>query len=94
MSVSQDAAEEIGVKALIWLAGNDDLMPVFLGASGASVDDIKASAGEPAFLASVLDFLLMDDAWVIAFCETLGIAYDNLMHARAALPGGEYINWT
>ena len=51
MSVSQDAAEEIGVKALIWLAGNDDLMPVFLGASGASVDDIKASAGEPAFLA-------------------------------------------
>ena len=94
MSVSQDAAEEIGVKALIWLAGNDDLMPVFLGASGASVDDVKASAGEPAFLASVLDFLLMDDAWVMGFCEAEGLKYDQPMYARAALPGGEQVNWT
>ncbi|MCV2893003.1 DUF3572 domain-containing protein [Lentibacter sp. XHP0401] len=94
MSASQEMAEDIGIKALIWLAGNEDLLPVFLGASGASVNDIKAQAGEPAFLASVLDFLLMDDAWVMGFCEAEGLKYEQPMRARAALPGGEQVNWT
>ncbi|MCW1956853.1 MAG: DUF3572 domain-containing protein [Roseobacter sp.] len=94
MSVSQDAAEEIGLKALVWLAGNEDLMPVFLGASGADVAAIRQSAADPAFLASVLDFLLMDDAWVMGFCEAKGLAYDRPKQARAALPGGEQVSWT
>ncbi|WP_438990924.1 DUF3572 domain-containing protein [Lentibacter sp.] len=94
MSVSQNAAEDIGLKALIWLAGNEDLMPVFLGASGADVAAIKASAGDPAFLASVLDFLLMDDAWVMGFCEAEGLSYEQPKMARAALPGGEQVSWT
>ncbi|WP_439111276.1 DUF3572 domain-containing protein [Lentibacter sp.] len=94
MSISQEMAEDIGIKALIWLAGNEDLLPVFLGASGALAGDIKAQAGEPAFLASVLDFLLMDDAWVMGFCDAEGLKYDLPMRARAALPGGEQVNWT
>jgi Protein of unknown function (DUF3572) len=90
----QEAAETLALQALTWLAGNDDLFPVFLGASGASAGDIAANAGQPAFLASVLDFVLTDDAWVTAFCDTAGLAYDAPMRARAALPGGEQINWT
>jgi len=42
----------------------------------------------------VLDFLLMDDAWVMGFCEAEGLKYDQPMYARAALPGGEQVNWT
>lgn len=94
MTVTREMAEGIGIKALIWLAGNEDLLPVFLGASGASVSDIKSQASDPAFLASLLDFLLMDDAWVMAFCEAEGLKYDTPMRARAALPGGEQVNWT
>ena len=60
--MQQEAAELIAVKALGWLAGNDDLMPVFLGATGSSADDLRAQANDPAFLISVLDFLTMDDA--------------------------------
>ena len=94
MAGSQEAAEVIGIKALTWLAGNDDLMPVFLGASGAAVEDLRSQASDPAFLASVLDFLAMDDAWIIAFCDAESLSYQEPMRARMALPGGEQVNWT
>lgn len=90
----QEHAETVALQALGWLAGNEDLFPVFLGATGASVNDLATSAGQPAFLASVLDFLLMDDTWVMAFCEAENLRYEVPMQARASLPGGEQINWT
>ncbi len=46
------------------------------------------------FLGSILDFLLMDDAWVVRFCDTAGLSYDKPMLARAALPGGKEVFWT
>lgn len=92
--MQQDSAETIALQALAWLAANDDLLPVFLGATGASEADLRARAAEPEFLGSVLDFLMMDDAWVVAFCEGQGLAFDRPMMARAALPGGAQVNWT
>ena len=94
MSLSAESAETIALQALGWLAANDELMPVFLGATGASVDDLKAQAGDPAFLGSVLDFITMDDAWVVSFCDTIGLDYTQPMIARQALPGGAQMNWT
>jgi hypothetical protein len=90
----QDFAETIALQALAWLANNEELMPVFLGATGASVDDLSLGARQPAFLASVLDFLVMDDAWLVAFCDEAGLDYEVPMRARMALPGGEQIHWT
>lgn len=90
----QDSAEMLALQALTWLAGNEDLLPVFMSASGLSPDDLARGARDPAFLGSVLDFLLMDDAWIVAFCDAQGLRYDMPMQARQALPGGEAINWT
>ncbi|WP_299557633.1 DUF3572 domain-containing protein [uncultured Sulfitobacter sp.] len=94
MSLTRNTAETTALQALGWLVGNDEMLPVFLGATGASEADLRAAADDPAFLGGVLDFILMDDAWVIACCDALGIAYDQMQQARAALPGGEQINWT
>lgn len=94
MSISAEKAETLALKALAWLIPNEDLLPVFLGATGASEQDLRTRATEPEFLGSVLDFLLMDDAWVIAFCDSHSIPYDHLMQARAALPGGGQVHWT
>lgn len=94
MRISADAAETLALKVLAWLAGNDELLPVFLGATGASEADLRARAGEPAFLGSVLDFLTMDDAWVMQFCDSEGLSYELPMQARMSLPGGEQVNWT
>lgn len=88
------AAETLALQALAWLIGNDALREVFQGSTGLSQNDLRTRAGDPDLLAAVLDFLLMDDAWVIAFCDTQGVAYDRLMQARGALPGGAQIHWT
>ena len=94
MSMSQDSAETIALQALAWLAANDDLLPVFLGSTGAVADDLREQAKDANFLGSILDFLLMDDAWVVAFCDTAGLSYEQPMLARAALPGGKEVYWT
>lgn len=92
--MNQETAETIGLQALGWLAANDEIFPVFMGSSGASLDDLKTRAGDPAFLGAVLDFILMNDDWVIGFCDGAGISYDSPMRARQALPGGGEVNWT
>lgn len=55
---------------------------------------MRERAADPEFLGFVLDFLLMDDATLIAFAEDEGIAPDRPLRARAALPGGKLPNWT
>lgn len=94
MSVTREFAETIGLQALTWLVGHEELLTVFLGASGASEADMRDGLGNPEFLGSVLDFVLMDDAWVREFCDAKGVAYDVPFKARQVLPGGEQVNWT
>ena len=94
MSLSQETAVVIGLKALTWLAGNDTLLPVFLGSTGAGADDVRARAEDPDFLGSVLDFILMDDAWVLEFAQAQHVNPAEVGPARQALPGGESVHWT
>ncbi len=90
----REHAQTIAYQALGWLAGNEELCPIFLGSTGGSVEDLQESATDPAFLASVLEFITMDDQWVIAFCDTAGLTYDQPLQARYALPGAENVQWT
>lgn len=94
MSLSENAAETLALQALAWLVSNDELLPVFMGASGAGQDEIRVRATDPAFLGGVLDFLMMDDAWIMAFCDATETPYEYPMQARAALPGGAQVHWT
>ena len=91
---TREMAETVGLRALGWLAGHEELLPVFLGASGADLESLRAGAGDPAFLGSVLDFILMDDAWIVEFCDAAGLAYEAPREARHALPGGQERHWT
>jgi hypothetical protein len=94
MASEQEQAETVAIQALGWMAGNDEVLGQFMGASGASIDDLRAGAGDPAFLGALLDFLMLEDAWVIAFCDAAGLPYDAPMRARAGLPGGAQMHWT
>ena len=92
--LSRDSAELLAIEALSWLLGEEELLPVFLGSTGANATDLRARASDPEFLASVLDFLLMDDGWIQAFCRARDYKPDFPLRARAALPGGAEVNWT
>ncbi len=92
--LTQESAELLAIEALSWVASEDDLLPTFLGVTGASVDDLRQRATDTDFLVSVLDFLMMNDAWVTAFCDSANYTYDLPIRARNALPGGAQVNWT
>lgn len=92
--MTEDRAERIAIAAIGWLAGHEDLAPVFLGATGARAEDLRDQAGEAGFLASVLEFLTMDDDWVVAFCDSAGFGYDEPMRARTLLAGPAAMHWT
>ena len=68
-------------------------------AAGSGYDGSASSGSNfgpqnPDFLAAVLDFLLQDDRWVVVFCDATGQAYTAPQAARAALPGGQVMDWT
>ncbi|MFV0333878.1 MAG: DUF3572 domain-containing protein [Tropicimonas sp.] len=90
----RETAETTALQALAWLLANEELLPVFLGSTGASPGDIRDQAGNAEFLGSVLDFLTMDDSWLIAFCDAAGLDYTVPLAARRALPGGAVPDWT
>lgn len=92
--MKREPAETLALRALAWLAADDDLLGRFLGASGAAAGDLASGASDPRFLAAVVDFVLTEDALVMAFCDAAGYPYPAPMEARAALPGGEVPHWT
>ena len=94
MAYSRETAETIALQALAWLAANEELLPSFMGASGIGVDDLRHRATDADFLASVLDFILMEDAWVTGFCDAQNLPYAALIAVRQALPGGQPMHWT
>lgn len=90
----QEAAETLALQALAWLAGQEELLHSFMGSTGANLTDLARDARDPVFLGAVLDFLLMDDAWIIAFCDEVGLPRTAPFEARAHLPGGAQTHWT
>jgi hypothetical protein len=92
--MSPESAQTIALQALAWLVGNEEVCQTFLGSTGTSADELRARATDPQFLASVLEFLTMDDTWVVSFCDSVNLAYDDPLKARYALPGAEQIHWT
>jgi hypothetical protein len=79
------AAETTALKALGFLAESEDVLVRFLTNSGLTVGDLRARAGEPELLVSVLDFLLMDDSLLVTFCEAESLDLKDVYRARTAL---------
>lgn len=91
---AETAAETLALTALAWLLGQGDLIGAFLGASGADPADLGVLAQTPLFQGAVLDFLMEDDARIIAFSDANQVPYTAVQTARAALPGAQYMHWT
>ncbi len=94
MADQREAAETVALKALGWIAGHENLLDVFMGATGAGRDDLRDGAQDLDFLSSLLDFLLMDDTWIMEFSEAANVPPEAVVEARAALPGGIQTHWT
>ncbi|PWJ21240.1 DUF3572 family protein [Jannaschia seohaensis] len=93
MAMTPDRAEIVALHALGWLA-SADLLDAFQGATGADRAQIAQAAGDPVFLAAVMDFVLTSDGWVQGACAAQDLPFEQFLAARAALPGGDLPHWT
>ncbi|MGY6550122.1 MAG: DUF3572 family protein [Roseinatronobacter sp.] len=91
-------AREIAQAALVWLCGDEALLPVFLAASGAEAADLAVALrtgayGDGLIAQAALDFVLMRDQTVITFCMTEGLPHDRPAMAQAVLAGPVHGDW-
>ena len=89
-----EEAEIYALKATNWLISKQDLVEVFMASTGVSEITIKNEFHDGVFLAAVLDFLLLDDNWVIDACQAMGLEPEAMSVVRQLLAGGENVYWT
>jgi len=92
--MKREAAEALGLRVLVWLAADADLTGRFLAETGAGPAELRARARDPDLLGFVLDFLMSDEAALVACAEALATPPDAIARARAGLPGGDLPHWT
>ncbi|MGH6935003.1 MAG: DUF3572 domain-containing protein [Methylocella sp.] len=83
--LSKAAAESIAIEGLGFLAGNPARLDRFLALSGLGRDNVRAAAGEPGFLAAILDHLASDESLLLACAANTGLAPATIAKARDIL---------
>jgi hypothetical protein len=81
----REVAEIVAIQALSFVAGNPERLGAFLAESGIGPETLRGAAADPRFLASVLDFVMRDDATVKAFAEASQLHPTNIAAAHQAL---------
>ena len=83
--MSMDAAEEIAVQALGFLAGDAEHLSRFLAITGLEPANLREAAKTPEFLAGVLSFIGEDESLIRAFAANAGLAPDAVGKACETL---------
>jgi hypothetical protein len=81
----REVAEIVAVQALSFVAGDPERLGLFLAESGIGPETLRTAAANPHFLASVLDFVMRDDATVKAFAAASQLHPTNIAAAHQAL---------
>jgi hypothetical protein len=85
----REGAEAIAIQGLGFIAGDPELLPRFLAITGIEASSIRRAAGEPGFLAGVLNFIVAHEPTLMRFSEQSGIAPAQVTTALRALPFGD-----
>ena len=81
----REVAEIVAVQALAFIADDPERLGLFLAESGIGPETLRNAAADPRFLASVLDFVMRDDATVKAFASVSQLHPTNIAAAHQAL---------
>ena len=81
----REVAEIVAIQDLSFIAGDPERLGLFLAESGIGPETLRNAAADPRFLASVLDFVMRDDATVKAFAAVSQLHPTNIAAAHQAL---------
>ncbi|WP_114393824.1 DUF3572 domain-containing protein [Oleisolibacter albus] len=79
-------AEGVALRAVAFLAGDEELLARFVTLTGCGPDQLRAGLSDPAFLGGVLDFLLGDEPTAAAFAAAEDLSPEDLARIRSRLP--------
>ena len=86
------SAEILSLKALTFLGNSEDGLLRFVTLTGIAPKTLMDRVEEPGVQVAILDFLLMDEALLLAFCqeESLQPRAIHLAKHRLEGPGSDY----
>ena len=86
-SASLEAGRSLAVSGLAFIAADSDRLSRFLNLTGLGPHNLRTAAADPAFLDSVLDYLVGDEQLLLAFAADAGLKPEAVARAHAALRG-------
>lgn len=86
-STAVEAGGAVAVEALVYLGADPGRLERFLAITGLGPHNLRRAAADPAFLASVLDYVVGDERLLIAFAAESGRSPENVVRASEALRG-------
>jgi hypothetical protein len=85
-----DAAFELAIAALGFLASERDELSRFLALTGIDASSIRAAAEEPGFLGGVLAYIAGNEPTLLAFAAYARVAPPEIEKARVTLTGAAW----
>jgi len=86
--MNKEAAETLAIRAITYIAGDDELLEGLFAQSGIGIDDLKSGITSNDIQRGVLDFLLSHEPFVVGFVEDAGYAPEDPARAQVVLAGG------
>jgi hypothetical protein len=86
-AASRQAATELAIAALVFLADDEERLGRFLALTGLAPESLRTAAREPGFLLGVLDHVMGDEDLLLAFANQSAIDPEDVARAREALAG-------
>jgi hypothetical protein len=86
----REAAYELAIVALGFIARDTDELSRFLALTGIDIASIRVAAEEPGFLEGVLAYISGNERTLLAFAAHAGVAPEAIENARLILSGA---NW-
>ena len=83
--MTPEAAKELSLKGIGYLAGNHEELARFLSLSGLAPEDIRSQATQHAFQIAILDFFLGHEPTLVAFAASVGIDPADIATAKRTL---------
>jgi hypothetical protein len=89
MALVRDDDQILALQALSWIVMDEPRRERLLGMTGLTPDELRASLGEPATMAAILQFLAGHEADLIACADATGVPAEAYGAAARRLDAGE-----
>jgi hypothetical protein len=90
VAARQDAARELAIVALGFIASDTEELSRFLALTGIDPGSIRIAAEEPSFLAGVLAYISGNERTLLAFAAHASVVPEEIEKAKLVLAGTDW----